>query len=88
MAGVATHRQRAMFESAALEKFFKSPLYITRQFLALLCHKSCKCRVNLIDDLIEKRLLGPVTLVTSSILLLAGTWGIIRVLALLCLQRV
>ncbi len=46
-----------MFESAALEKFFKFPLYITRRFLALLCHKSCKCRLNLIDDSVEQRLI-------------------------------
>jgi len=35
MAGVATQPQKSMFESAALEEFFKFPMYITRRLLAL-----------------------------------------------------
>lgn len=54
----AAHPQKAVFQLATLEKFFKLPLRITRQFLSLLCHKRCERRVILIDDLIEKGLLG------------------------------
>jgi hypothetical protein len=64
-----------MFQPAAFEKFLKFPLHITRQFPALLGHKACKYRVILVDDLLEQRLLGPVTLVTTNIPIPAGHPG-------------
>jgi len=50
-------------------------------------------RVILVDDLIEQGLLGPVTLVTTSIpprpaILAAAAWGMIHVLAILCFYTV
>ena len=77
-----------MFQPAAIEKFLKFPLHVTRQFFALFCHKRCERRVILVDELIEKGLLRPVTLVTTSIHVLAATWGMIRILAILCFYTV
>ena len=54
-----------MLQPPALEKFFKFPLHIARQFLSLLCHKRSECRVILVNDLIEKGLLGSVALPIS-----------------------
>src|SRR5699024_4342230 len=48
---------------------------IARQFLSLLCHKRSECRVILVNDLIEKGLLGSVALVTTSIPIPAGRPG-------------
>jgi len=73
--GLAAHPQKAVFQPAAFQKFFEFSLYIVRQFPALFCHKRCERRVILIDDLIEQRLLRPVTLVTTSIPLPAGHPG-------------
>jgi hypothetical protein len=64
-----------MLQPPALEKFFKFPLHIARQFLSLLCHKRSECRVILVNDLIEKGLLGSVALVTTSIPIPAGRPG-------------
>ena len=75
-----------MFQPAALEVVLEFTLYIARQLPALLRQMGRECRVILVDDPIEKCLLGTVTLVTTSILV--PTWGMIRVLALLCFSRV
>src|SRR5574338_787145 len=64
-----------MLQPPALEKFFKFPLHIARQCLSLLCHKRSECRVILVNDLIEKGLLGSVALVTTSIPIPAGRPG-------------
>ena len=64
-----------MLQPPALEKFFKFPLHIARQFLSLLCHKRSECRVILVNDLIEKGLLGSVALVTTSIPIPAGRFA-------------
>src|SRR5574343_2036199 len=64
-----------MLQPPALEKFFKFPLHIARQFLSLLCHKRSECRLILVNDLIEKGLLGSVALVTTSIPIPAGRPG-------------
>jgi len=75
MAGLAAHPQKAVFQPTTFQKFFKFPLHISRQFLSLLCHERCERRVLLVNDLIEQGLLGPVTLVTTSILVPAGHPG-------------
>jgi hypothetical protein len=75
VAGLAAHLQKAMIQPTTFQKIFKYPLHISRQFLSLLCHKRCERRVILIDDLIEKGLLGTMALVTTSIPLPAGHPG-------------
>lgn len=87
MAGLAAHPQKTVFQPATSEKFLKFPLYIARQFPALLCHERSERRVILVNYLIEQGLLGPVTLERpasrSRLAILAATWGMIRFLALL-----
>lgn len=58
--------------AARIGEILQIPLHIARQFLSLLCHKRSECRVILVNDLIEKGLLGSVALVTTSIPIPAG----------------
>ncbi len=72
---LAAHPQKAMFQPATFEKFFKFPLHIARQFPALFCYMRCERRVLLVNDLIEKSLLGAVTWVTTNIPIQGGHPG-------------
>lgn len=72
MTGLTAHPQKAMLQPATFQKFFEFPLHITRQFPALFRQMASERRVVFFDDPIEQGLLGPVTLVTTSILVPAG----------------
>lgn len=69
---LAAHPQEAVFQPAAFEVILKLALHIARQLPALLRQMGSERRIILVDDPIEQGLLGPVTLVTTSIPLPGG----------------
>jgi hypothetical protein len=79
VAGVAAQTQEAMFETAAFEVILELPPDIRRQLPALLRQMGSECRVILVDDPIEKGVLGTMALVTTRIPLPGGRPGRRRV---------
>ncbi|EGG28264.1 hypothetical protein IMCC3088_562 [Aequoribacter fuscus] len=75
MTRLTTHPQKAVFETAAFEVVVKLALHIAGQFPALRRQMGSERRVVFFDDPIEQGLLGPVTLVTTSVLVPAGHPG-------------
>ena len=64
----AAYSQKAVFETAAFEVVVKPALHIAGQFPVPLRQMGSDRRVVFFDDPIEQGLLGPLALVTTSIL--------------------
>ena len=73
--GLATHPQKPMLETAAFQVVLELAVHVIRQFPALLRQMASEPRVVFFDDPIEQGLLGPVTLVTTSVLVPADHPG-------------
>jgi len=65
MTVLAAHAQKAMFQATALEVIIEFPLHIQGNRTALLLHERQEMRVILVDNLVEKRLLRPMTLIPA-----------------------
>lgn len=73
MTGVSTHPQETVFQTATFKVVVEFTLDIRWQYPAPLCQMGSERRVVLFfDDPIEQGLLGPVALVTTSILVPGG----------------
>ena len=73
--GLAAHPQKTMYEMAAFQVILELPSHIRRQLPAPLRQMASERRVVFFDDPIEQGLLGPVALVTTSILVPGGRPG-------------
>ena len=62
---LAAHTQKAMFQATALEVVVELPLHIQGNRTALLLHERQEMRVILINNLVEKRILRPMTLIPA-----------------------
>ena len=78
VARLAAHPQKTVLQPAALQEIFELTSHITRQFPALFCHERGERWVMLVNDLIEKGLLGSVTLVANTILMLPDVLETLR----------
>ena len=67
MAAVAAHTQESMLQAPAAQELVNLPAHVVRQRPALARHLIHECRVVLLDDPVEQRLLGPVALVAARI---------------------
>jgi hypothetical protein len=65
MTVLATHTQKAMLQTTALEVIVEFSLHIQGNKTAPLLHECQEMRVILVDNLVEKRLLRPMTLIPA-----------------------
>jgi hypothetical protein len=60
------HTQETVFETPAFQVIIEVALHIARQYPALRRQMHHECRVILIDDPVEQRMLGPMALLTTN----------------------
>ena len=68
--GLAAHPQKPVLETAAFQVVLELAVHVIRQLSPLLRQMASERRVVFFDDPIEQGLLEPVTLVTTSVLVL------------------
>ena len=73
--GLAAHPQKPVLETVAFQVVLELAVHVIRQFPALFRQMASERRVVFFDDPLEQGLLGPVTLVTTSVLVPAGHPG-------------
>src|SRR5690554_850500 len=66
MTTVAAHPQETVLQATAFQEVVKLPLDVGRKFLTLRFHQVTEHRIVLCNDLVKKRLLGPVALIQTS----------------------